>query len=1033
LVRKLTLISAPAGYGKTSALVDFARHASVPVCWYTVDERDRDLSLFIRYIIGAVREQFPGFGQRSAEAVASPGSDLFREPTGVVAELVNEMLDLEADFVLVIDNFESVDGALGIREFTHRLLEVLPSNCHLMIGSRVLPDVPVTRLVARRQLVGLTEQHLRFEPGEIRELLKRSQIEISDAQARAIASNAEGWITGVLLILDLLRDDAEAVLRDAEKATSQTYGYLASEVLHRQPPDVRRFLYASSVLREMSTRLCRETLGIEGAPALLMEVERRNLFLTRYGDGRSAAYRYHNLFRDFLQGWLRREQPSLYAGLHCRAGLWFKQEHDMEEAVYHYLAAEAYSQATALMEQVATEWFTRGRVETLLGWAGALPEKIRSQAPWLSLYQSRALTDRYEYEAAREALAFAEIGFADQGDRTRLAKVHDQRAALALFQGRYEDAATEAERALEMLAEDEILARAGARRLVGRAYVGQGRVPNGVAELHEALTLFRRAESPYDMLNVLQDLAVALVSQGRLSEAAAHLSEALPLARRLGASMQLAGVLNNLGCIHDYRREYREALKLYEEGLAAARRGEDPRNQANIAESMATLYRNMGDYRRAESLYDVAWRIAQDSRPGLAVLILSARADMYRWQGNPERALSLLRQARELAAENGLDAERCGTLRVGEGIALVERGDSEQGLQLLSDGVTFLKSQGAKPNLARGHFLYAKAYLLIDARQQAVEELRLAMELAQAMGTNQFAVVEGQHVLELLDLGVAEGVTGCRDLIEAADELGVIGQELAQLEREERKAVEGHLEIYAFGEGRVVREGRLISSSEWQAAMAKELFFYILLHEPVERDVVGAVFWPDLPAKKVTNNFHSTLYRVRQAVGSDAVIVEGGKYTLGVDYWFDVQEFGALIERARLLPPHVWQAQELWQRAVKLYRGDLLPEVDRAWCVPKREELRQEYMEALIELARCHEVRGAFEEAVGWYRQALEEDQLREDVHRGIMQAYAEVGRRSDALAQYRHCRETLRQELGIEPSQKTQRLYREVTGRMPG
>ncbi len=1032
LERKLTLISAPAGYGKTSVFVDFSRRTSVPVCWYTVDERDRDLSLFIRYVVGAIRERFPGFGGKTREVLASRGGDLFQEPTAAVGDLVNEMLDLDAGFVLVIDNFESVDGALGIREFVHRLLDVLPSNCHMMLGSRVLPDVPVTRLVAKRELVGLTEQDLRFKPGEIRELLQRSEIEVSETQARAIATNAEGWITGVLLILDLLREDAGSVLFSGERATSQTYDYLASEVLERQPPDVRRFLRTSSVLREMSTRLCRDVLGVDRARSLLGEVERRNLFLTRFGDGRSATYRYHSLFRDFLQGQLQGQYPVLYADLHRRAGAWFEREHDVEEAVYHYLAAAAYPEATTLMEQVAMEWFTRGRVETLLAWADALPDKIRGQAPWLSLFQGRALTDRYEYEGAQEALAFAEVGFVDRGDKRRLARVYGQRATIALLQGCYGDAIAEAQRALEVLTQDEVLERADVRRLTGRAYVGQGRLAEGVAELEEALRLFREAESTYDVVNLLQDLAFASTSQGRFDEALAYLSEALPLARRLGSPTQLAGVLNSIGWVHDVRGEYREALELYEEGLAAARRGDDLRSQANIAEGMATVYRNLGDYRRAELLYDVAWRIAHENRPGLAVLILVGRIDMYRWQEDRARVMSLLEQAWTLIDERGLDVRR-GLLRLTEGIALAESGQLERGLQLLSSGVSFVKEQGAKRDLARGHFLRAKAHLLAGEKGQAVEDLQRAMDLAQEMGTDQFAVVEGRYAPELLELGLAEGVSACRDVVEKVERLSILRRELVEEDREGAEDAEGRLEIYGFGEGRVVRDGRQISSSAWQAAMAKELFFYILLYGPVERDVAGVVFWPDLPPEKVTNNFHSTLYRVRRALGSDAVVVEDGRYILGVDYWFDVQEFETLIERARLLPPHDWQAQELWRRAVDLYQGDLLPEVDRAWCVPRREQVRNAYIEALIELARCREAHGAFEEAISWYHQALEVDELREDVHRGIMRAYAEVGRRSDALAQYRDCREILGRELGVEPSRETRNLYQKVVGRTPG
>jgi DNA-binding SARP family transcriptional activator len=244
----------------------------------------------------------------------------------------------------------------------------------------------------------------------------------------------------------------------------------------------------------------------------------------------------------------------------------------------------------------------------------------------------------------------------------------------------------------------------------------------------------------------------------------------------------------------------------------------------------------------------------------------------------------------------------------------------------------------------------------------------------------------------------------------------------------------GRLEIYALGEGRVVRDDHPVSSSEWQAAMAKELFFYILMHGPLERDAIGLVFWPDLPTRKMRNSFHTTLHRIRRAVGVDAVVVEGGQYRLGdVDYWFDVEEFEALVERARLLPPHDWQTAELWRRAAALYQGDFLPEVERVWCVPKREALQEMYIEVLIGIGQCHEARGDVEGAIGWYRQAMETDELREDIHRRIMHGYAEAGRRSEALAQYHICREVLRRELGVDPSTETRELFEQIAGKRPG
>ena len=1026
---KLTLVSAPAGYGKTSALVDFAQRSPVPVCWYTADERDRDLGAFIEYLVGAIGERFPGFGKHTQAALASRTNDLFHDPTGVVGELANEMLEIDTPFVVVVDNYEALDGAFGIRTFVHRLLEVLPSNCHLMLGSRVLPDVPVTRLVAKRQLVGLAAQDMRFDSQEIRDLLQLSQIKVSETQAQAIAANSEGWITGVLLLADLLRQEAKTALLDVEKATSETYAYLAEEVLNRQPPDVQHFLRTSAVLREMSLRLCREVLQIGEPRALLAELERRNLFVTRFGKGRAATYHYHSLFRDFLHTQLRQRDPARYVELHRRAAKRFEQDNDVEEAVYHYLAAQEYPQATALMERVAREWFTRGRVETLLRWAQELPEEARVQAPRLSLFQSKALTDRYDYEGARQALAHAEAGFAARKDTAYLARVHNQRATLGMFESHYENTIAEAQTALEMLGQNEVLERAGAQRHIGRAYVGLGRLTEGISELQEALALYRRLGSPYNVITLLQDLTLAYTTQGRLDEAAAYLNEALAIGRRLGAPTQLAVVLNNLGWLLYARGEYLEALALYEEGLAAARRGGDLRLRAYISVGMADLYRDIGAYRRAEPLYSAGWQIAQESEPGLGVYILAAQADMYRWQGNHAQALALLRQARRLAEEKGLEFEERGLLSMAEGITLAENGEIKTGLRLLSEGVCFLEQRQAKRELARARFLLAKVRFLAGDEPQAMAELRRALNLADEIGTHQFVVMEGQHAEDLLRLGIAAGIAACRDIVERVRQLEAFREEQMQGGDVvgEDDAVD-RLEIYALGEGQVIHDGHTVSASEWQTADAKELFFYALLHGPLERDAIGVAFWPELSTKKMINRFHVTLHRMRRALGADAVVTEEGQYRLGdVDYWFDVEEFEALVERARLLPPHDWQTEGLWQRAVALYRGDFLPEVGRMWCIPKREALREMYLEALIGVGRCHEARREFEEAIDWYRRALEADELREDVHRHIMHCYAEAGRRSEALAQYQGCQEILKRELNIEPSIETRRLWEQI------
>ena len=1030
---KLTLVSAPAGYGKTSALVDFARHTSVPTCWYTVDERDRNLDSFVAYMVGAIAEQFEGFGQATLQALDASAGGLLGNAPAIAGQLANEIMEIKEPFALVVDGFEAVGGAFGLREFVGRLLEVLPTKCHLMLGSRELPGVPVTRLVAKRQLMGLTAEDLAFTPSEVRNLFRMSEIEVTEARAKALVEDSQGWITGLLLLTDVLRAGDSSATRNLKEVSADTYSYLAEDVLALQPPDIQHFLTTSAVLREMSHRLCQEALQIGQPASLLAEVERRNLFVTRFGPAGAATYRYHDLFREFLCDWLRQHNPVLYTELHRRAAIWFDQANEVDESVWHYLAAEVYPEATVLMERVAREWFTRGRAETVLSWGNALPRDEKLRAPWLLFYQSRVLADHNDYDGAQRALSYAEKGFVSQRNTAQIARVHNQRATIAMFKGRYEDVVSDALAALDMLGHDEVLEWAESHRLLGRAYVGLGRIDEGVGKLKSALSLFEQVGSPYDTVNVLQDLTLAWTSQGRIDEAIGCMHEALIIARRLGSHTQLAGVFNNLGTLHSMRGEYEEALALYEEGLSAARRGDDPRWQAYALVGMADAYRDIGAYARAQGLYHAAWPFVRNSEPRLAVYALTAQADAYRWQRDTAQAIALAGAAHSLAKEKGLEFEAKGVAPLAQGAALVESGDIAGGIQLLSGCVSFLEQRGAKQELARAFFLLARAFLADGDSTRAVAELRRALVIASDVGTDQFAVVEGQYADELVELGIAEGVEDCEFLAEKIERLGSLAALLNQTEEEGQSGATQRLEISALGEGRVVRDGKPVTSSDWQAAMSKELFFYILMNGPVPRDAIGLEFWPDLSMKKMRNVFHSTLYRVRRAVGPSGVVVEDGQYRLGdVDARFDVLEFKDAVERARLLPNRDAQAELLWRRAVSLYGGDLLPEAQRLWCLTERENLRAMYLEALVGLARRCEARGMFAEAISWYERVLAADELEEDAYRRMMHCYVQAGQRAKALEQFHRCQEVLERELGVGPSEETERTYREIVGPLP-
>jgi DNA-binding SARP family transcriptional activator len=533
-------------------------------------------------------------------------------------------------------------------------------------------------------------------------------------------------------------------------------------------------------------------------------------------------------------------------------------------------------------------------------------------------------------------------------------------------------------------------------------------------------------------VNVLQDLSFAFTSQGHLDQAAGCLSEALNVARRLGALSQLAGILNNLANVYYCRGEYDKALPLYEEGLLAARRGDDPRWEANILIGIADLYRDIQAYDEAERYYGAAWKMVNERKPGVAFYILVAQADMARWRRDLTACEGFLTQAQALAVEKSLQTEMQGLLKVSRGAFLIENDNPEGGRVLLAEAIDYLQHTQVLSDIAKARFLLARAHLLASDPDIAEVELRRALDITCQLETNQFVYSEGPYIVDLLEFGVKAGLSECEGI------LGAIrahrDKHAGLLPRDSTPEVKAlPLEVFAFGEGRVVRDGTAVKSSEWRAATAKELFFYVLLNGPITRDAIGLEFWPDLSPKSMRDTFHSTMYRVRQAVGHDIVVLIDGEYQVTPQtYWFDVEEFDHIVERARLLPPHDWQTEELWRRAVELYTGDFLPEMDRLWTMTLRERYREMHLEALIGLGRCSEARNNYLEAITRYQQALEEDNLREELYGRIMKCFIAAGRRSDAISQYRRYRLVFMEELGVEPSPEISAIYKRIAGNTP-
>src|SRR5215213_3964045 len=373
--RKLTLISAPAGFGKTTLLVEWLRgraDGDHSVAWVSLDEGDNDPVRFLSYLVAALRRTVgEGFGEGVLAALRSPEPPRME---AVLGALVNELDDLPGEIAVVLDDYHMIDSE-RIHRIVSFLLEHLPPNVHLVISSRIDPPLQLVRLRARNQMTELDADDLSFTSEEAATFLNSlMKLNLPAEDVEALEERTEGWIAGLQLAALSVRHrkDVSNFIRSFSGSHRDVLDYLAEEVLERQPGQVREFLLETSIAEHLTGALCDALTGRDDGQQMLERLERENLFVIALDDER-RWYRYHHLFADVLRSRLQQEQPERIRELHRRAAAFYERNGWTSEAIRHALAAQEHDRAADLVEDVARKMWNRGEVVTLLGWLEALP------------------------------------------------------------------------------------------------------------------------------------------------------------------------------------------------------------------------------------------------------------------------------------------------------------------------------------------------------------------------------------------------------------------------------------------------------------------------------------------------------------------------------------------------------------------------------------------------------------------------------------------------------------------------------------
>jgi LuxR family maltose regulon positive regulatory protein len=1025
----LCLLVAPAGSGKSAALAALAEHGGWPSAWCRAHAGEEP-ALLLRHLAAAFRQVAQVDEPALAAALAHAGGDWRPALHG----LVNQLAALDDDTLLVIDDYQLIDGDPGLSAIFEDLLGMLPRRLHLALATRVEPALAAAKAARLRgELLMVGSAELAFDAAEAGGLFARAA-QPAPPFLGALLDETRGWPLAVQLASSAA--DWRAALGLTGPAPLDAF--FEREVLAETPPELTAFLLATSSLPALEPALCAAILG--GAPAEqhLDALWRRRLFVERADDG---ALRIQPIFRAFLDrrartdraGWS--EQQRRIAAHSYAAG-------DRDRQLHHLLLAGDEDAAVSAVIEAAPAALVAGQPERVLAWIALLPA-ARHEHPRLLELQAAAQRRLGRYEPALEAEAAAERVYAASGDLDGQVRTLRGLAEVYLYTVQPAQAADLLKRALKLLPEERAAERAGLLRMQAENWANRGRadvaliLERAAARVGEGGTASRSVSpsplvAPPPPLPPRILLRAGLLNEARLQLEAQLQAESQADAARSGMHgeplLLLSLIYAMLGSGH--------------RSLAMAQRGLDEARHlgSQLTEAIAQL--RLGHAYQLIAPSDAAQRYAEGLRLIQRVGVARTRAEaclgltlLNGHSGDIAGAEAEARQGLQVAALAG-DEWVAALILLALGGAAVAAGD-RRGLGWLDQ---------ARQRFARGGDSYGQAMVSL---WRAAQALRDGDEATGDVELGRLFEAVGQHAYA--GAIIAPSLFGPRDMA-ALVPLLLRGRAMAehhhlaeQLLRQGFPAIAADdtveqyhpgytLRVQMLGTFRVWRGLHEIHAREWQREKARQLLQLLLTYRGqwVQREQICAWLWPDADLDAAERQFKVTLNALNAAleparpprVAPFFVRRQGLAYSFAPSYgaWIDVDEFEL---RAAAADDDLDFARRNAQAAVQLYHGDYLAEsLYDAWTTEERERLLARYLAAAVEYAARLSGEGEQAQAVQLCEQVLRRDRCYEEAYQTLIRAHARAGSRSLALRSYARCAQALGDELGMEPLPETIELY---------
>ena len=769
---KLILISAPAGFGKTTLISEWVANCGRPVAWLALDENDNEPVRFLSYVIHALQTIRPNLGSAVLETLQSSPPPNYE---AVVTALLNEITADPREFIFVLDDYHEI-GSRPIDQAVVFLVEHLPPQMHLVITTREDPPLPLSRLRARNQLIELRAAELRFTLAEAAEFFGMMSLRLSAEDIVVLEDRTEGWIAGLQLAALSMqgRSDISEFVRVFAGDHRYIVDYLVDEVLQHQPESIRNFLLQTSILDRLNGALCEAVTGQRESQQQLETLQHSNFFLVPLDDQRHW-YRYHHLFADVLRLHLMTEQPALMSTLHRRASDWYEQNDLTAEAIHHALAAQDFKRAAALVER-AVPAMRRSRQEaTALSWLRALPDELFLTRPVLSAHYAGMLLLSGQIEGVEDRLRDAErwldttVNQSGRSDASELemvvvdeAEFHHLAGLIALYRaaqaqavGNGVDAVLHAQRAFDLFPADDLLGQGAAAAFIGLVAWANGDLETAYRTYAEALDKVLLAGNVSDVIGGSIALADIRITQGRLHEARHIYEKGLQLAM---APSGVRGAADMHVGLSEVCRECNDLAAAAQHLMSSQALGEHtwlPQNRYRWRVAMARLREAQGDLDGALDLLREAEQVyVADYSPNVRP-IAALKTRVWIAQGKLGEALGWTRERGLSAADDLSYIHECEHITLTRVLLAQYKKDRDDRAMLDAMGLLERLLKAAEAGGRTGSvieilILQALAHQLQGDLSSALIPLQNALRLAEPEGYARIFLDEGVNMQQLL-------------------------------------------------------------------------------------------------------------------------------------------------------------------------------------------------------------------------------------------------------------------------------------------